>query len=71
MTMIAKVLCVEECHLLVCDCETHQEVIVHTDNACCFRRNECICIHYNGIMTASLPPQITATCIERYRTRGW
>ena len=28
----------------------------------------CLCIHYNGAMTNSIPPQISATCI--HRTQG-
>ena len=26
---------------------------------------DCLCIHYNGAMTSSIPPQISATCIHR------
>ena len=64
VTMIARVLCVECCRLLVCDCCTHQEVLVHTDRACCFSCGDCVCIRYSGAMTMSIPPQITATCID-------
>lgn len=53
------------CSLLVCDCCTHQEVLVHTDEACCFCVGDCLCIEFSGAMTMSIPPQITATCIRR------
>jgi len=62
-TMHAAVLCVECCQLLVCDCDTRQNVIVHTPAARCFCPGDCICIEYSGAMTMSIPPQITATCI--------
>lgn len=64
-TMIATVTQVGCCTLLVCDHCTSQEVLVHTDSARCFSCGACICIHYNGVMTASNPPQISATCITR------
>jgi len=48
------------CHLVVCDLCNNQEVLVHTDKACCFRVGDCVCIEYSGAMTMSLPPQITA-----------
>ena len=61
----ARVLEVQCCSLLVCDCDTCQQVQVNTDDACCYRVGDCLCIHYNGAMTNSLPPQISATCIHR------
>ena len=64
-TMTATILEVNCCDLLVCEKCTCQQVLVHTEDACCFRCGECVCIHYNGIMTNSLPPQITADCIHR------
>lgn len=64
-TICATVREVCPCHLVVCDHCTDQEVIVHTRNACCFCRGECVCIHFNGVMTTSIPPQITAICIRR------
>jgi len=51
--------------LLVCDCSTCQQVQVNTANACCYQVGDCLCIHYNGAMTNSIPPQISATCIHR------
>lgn len=68
VTMIAKVLCVECCKLLVCDCCTHQEVIVHADNACCFACGDCVCICYSGAMTMSMPPQITAVWVKKHNS---
>ena len=53
------------CELLVCDLHCCQEVLVHTDNACCFCVGEHVCIEYNGVMTRSVPPQINATCVKR------
>ena len=53
------------CELLVCDLCTSQEVLVHTQQACCFRVGEHVCIEYSGAMTMSIPPQISATCIKR------
>ena len=64
-TMHAAVLRVCPCQLLVCDHDTSQEVLVHTPKACCFSVGEQICIEYNGIMTRSIPPQITADCVRR------
>jgi hypothetical protein len=52
-------------NLLVCDHSTAQEVLVHTADACRFSSGDCVCIHFNGIMTMSIPPQITASCIHR------
>lgn len=63
-TMLATVCKVECCKLCVCDMCNQQEVVVHYQNACCFHVGDCVCIHYNGIMAQSMPPQITATCIE-------
>jgi hypothetical protein len=66
VTMIARVLRVECCALLVCDCDTQQEVLVHTSRAHCFACGDCVCIRYGGIMTASIPPQITADHIKKH-----
>lgn len=65
VTMTATVCEVTRSSLLVCDCGTCQDVLVHYNNARCFNSGDKICIQFNGIMTASIPPQITATCIER------
>ena len=63
----AKVLRVCRCHLLVCDLCTHQEIHVHTPKACCFRVGDCVCIEHSGVMTMSIPPQITADSISCLR----
>ena len=64
VTMNARVLRVCRCELLVCDLCGSQEVLVHTNEACCFRPGQCVCITYNGVMTRSVPPQITADCVK-------
>ena len=68
-TMLATVCRVWRCALCVCDHSTDQEVIVHYDCACCFRPGERVCIHYDGVMTRSIPPQINAICVERVGCR--
>lgn len=65
VTMSAKVCGVQRGLLHVCEEETKQEVLVHYDQACCFREGDRICIHYNGVMTRSMPPQIRAVQIAR------
>lgn len=65
VTLRACVLRVCCCDLLVCDLCTCQKVLVHTDQACCFRPGQRVCIEYSGVMTNSLPPQITADSICR------
>ena len=65
VTMKACILRVCCCDLLVCDLYTSQQVLVHTSDACCFRAGERVCITYSGAMTNSLPPQISATNVER------
>ena len=65
VSMKARVLQVRDCDLLVCDDCNRQEVLVHTADACRFRVGDPICIRYSGIMTMSLPPQISATDISR------
>ena len=63
--MCATVLCVQDGCLLVCDSCTRQEVLVHTDQARCFSCGDYVKIEYSGMMSMSLPPQITALCISR------
>lgn len=65
VTMRAKVLCVQNGCLVVCDCCTGQRVVVHSEDACCFRPGDCVCIWYSGAMTMSMPPQISANCIKK------
>lgn len=64
-TICATVLRGGRCRLCVCDHCTGQEIIVHTPCACHFRRGDCVCIKFSGAMTMSIPPQITAICIEK------
>ena len=64
VTMNARVLRVNCCSLLVCDLDTCQEVLVHTNDACCFRPGQCVCIQHSGAMTMSIPPQVSAACVK-------
>lgn len=61
--MNATVLASQCCNLLVRDHSTFQEVFVRSNQACCFRAGDQVRVEYNGVMTMSLPPQITATNI--------
>ena len=63
-TMLAAVCRVCPCMLCVCDLENGREVLVHYDRACCFHVGDRVCIHYNGAMTQSIPPLISASCVE-------
>lgn len=65
MVMNATVLEVSDCRLLVCDHKTSQKVIVNTRHAHCFCAGDRVCIEYNGIMTRSIPPQISADRIVK------
>ncbi len=65
MTMVGIVQSVQKCSLTVCDSDTCQQVVVNTDDACCFCPGDKACIWYSGAMTSSIPPQITADCIQR------
>ena len=60
MVMFATVLEVNCSNLLVKEFPNEQEVIVNTSWACRFNVGENVKIVYNGAMTASLPPQISA-----------
>lgn len=71
VAMNATVLSVQPGDLLVRDHATQQEVIVHTASACCFCPGDQVCIRYSGIMTMSLPPQITADCIVKLSDCGY
>ena len=64
-TMCAVVCQVQEDSLLVRDQNSCQEVQVNTSCAHCYSAGDRICIHYNGAMTASIPPQISADCIHK------
>lgn len=65
MTMIATVLRVNPRNLLVMDSEFNQEVMVHFGDTRRFSSGDRIRITFNGQMTQSIPPQITATSIQR------
>ncbi len=60
MFMQAVVIEVQRNRLLVLDLETRQNVLVNTPIARQFRPGDFINIWYNGAMTRSIPPQITA-----------
>jgi len=64
VTMRANVLGVHNDRLVVFDHEMSQEVIVHTPQAHHFCVGDYILIQYSGIMTRSIPPQISATGIS-------
>ncbi len=64
-TMCAVVCQVQDGSLLVCDQSSCQQVQVNTSCANCYSAGDQICIHYNGAMTASIPPQISADCIHK------
>ena len=64
VTMEGSVLSVSCGQLLVRDWETCQEVAVLTEYACDFSAGQCVRVVYNGVMTRSMPPQITAMCIK-------
>jgi len=65
MFVYAAVLRVNSGNLLVRDFENNQEVLVHFRNARNFRPGDHIRIEFNGQMTHSIPPQITAISIQR------
>ena len=65
MTICATVLAVLDGALLVRDCCTCQQVLVHTQWTRCFRPGDRARIRYSGASTRSLPPQVTATEICR------
>lgn len=65
VTMDACILQVQCGALLVQDLATGQEVLVHTSQACCFCPGEQVVIEYDGIMSLSQPPQISARRIYR------
>lgn len=67
MTLWATVLEVRNSSLLVLDCRTCQQVIVFAQNAWRFSIGDCVRIEYNGVMTLSIPPQISAMRICRVR----
>lgn len=65
MIMHAIVLSVRPDNLLVLDRATRREVRVNTPGARRFRPGDFVRIRYNGVMTRSIPPQISAEHIVR------
>lgn len=65
MIMNATVIQAEPRSLLVWDSDTGNEVRVHFRNSNRFSPGEHVRIEFNGVMTHSIPPQITATSIQR------
>ena len=64
-SLVGRVLEVNDGWLLVCDQSTCQQVRVNTPCASCYRVGERLRICYDGVMTASIPPQISASKICR------
>lgn len=65
MFMNATVIRVNSGNLLVKDLENNQEVLVHYQNTRGLCPGDRIRIEFNGQMTRSIPPQITAISIQR------
>lgn len=65
MFITAVILQVNSGNLLVRDFDNNQEILVHLRDSRGFRIGEQIRIGFNGQMTRSIPPQITATSIQR------
>lgn len=63
--MVATVLSVQRGNLLVFDFANRQQVQVNTNTAFHFCPGDLVRIRYNGAMTMSIPPQISATSIVR------
>jgi hypothetical protein len=56
--------------LLVRSCRTGQEILAHTGCACRFSAGDCVRIRFNGVMTMSIPPQITACKVWKIGTNN-
>lgn len=65
MHMIATVQEVHPDSLLVRSHTDMQDVSVNTNSTRCFRPGDVVSIVYNGVMTRSIPPQISAIRIRR------
>ncbi len=65
MTMCAVILEISDRRLLVRDSKTDQEIAVNTRCNCNFRVGDRVIIVYNGAMTRSIPPQISAIRIRK------
>ena len=64
MFLQAVVIEVQWQRLLVLDLSTRQNVIVNTSLSGQFRPGDIVNIWYSGVMTASIPPQISAISIN-------
>lgn len=73
MIMQARVISVQWNQLLVWDLRTRQQVLVNTRSVQRFRPGQVVRIRYNGVMTNSIPPQITAIWIFAlpWRSEAW
>lgn len=69
MLLIATVERVQPGRLVVRDRRTFRTVLVRTFQTRCIFPGDVISILYNGIMTQSIPPQITAIAIRRLSPR--
>jgi len=67
MIMNATITQVQPRNLLVNDLSTNQEVLVHSRNSSRFSAGDDVRITYDGKMTKSIPPQITAIAIQLNR----
>ena len=65
MIMTATVLSTQRDNLLVFDFSNRQQVQVNTNGTFRFCPGDLVRIRYNGAMTMSIPPQISATSIVR------
>lgn len=65
MTICAVILEISDRRLLVRDSKTDQEIAVNTRCNCNFRVGDRVIIVYNGAMTRSIPPQISAIRIRK------
>ena len=69
VTMLATVVRAWDSQVLVTDNSNGQEVLVNTEYSTSnLNAGDPVRIVYNGVMTASLPPQIGADsiCVQRY-----
>lgn len=60
MTMCAEVIGTDCGRLLVSELPSGEEVLVNANCICRFKKGDKIKIIYDGIMTRSIPPQISA-----------
>lgn len=70
MVMIAVVREVRSGNLLVRDRATGQNIVVNTNQTQCIFPGDLVGILYNGVMTNSFPPQISALRIRTILSRG-